>query len=178
MNDAAKISPWKKWLTAIVILAALAVAAFWVSCVEPCRFPTNQQVLARWQKDRQTIFALRDFLKNDSFDNIRDSGVMSKDTIKTVTSQDAGVTPQVITQIRKQMTSCRVAVMGKREDEMYFGIGACGFASKGWRLSFVYRTSPPPDVLKSLDDFRRTSGKNWTTAYVPLEKNWYVRVIW
>lgn len=65
------------------------------------------------------------------------------------------------------------------EKEFRFGISNWGFAAKGWRLAYVYRTSPPDQslLIDTMDGFR-PDGKRGKMGYRPLAENWYAWIIW
>lgn len=64
--------------------------------------------------------------------------------------------------------------------EVSMSMAAWGMANRGWRVSAVWRPSPPDKLLSSLDAFQRTSksSNDWDVAYAPASGNWYFRIIW
>lgn len=66
------------------------------------------------------------------------------------------------------------------EDGRYlFSVAGWGFASKGWRIFYVYLNAPPDpkDVISTIDGFR-PGGKEWRHCYRHLEGNWYIYMVW
>jgi len=144
------------------------------------RPPTDQSVVDHFRRAKPHLEQLKRMLSDDpSVERVADYGVTTDKSIVSEPPQKVGMTTERYQEYLNLLDLAGAKVAGHRDNEFKFGIAGWGFASKGWRLSLIYRDSPPDpkEIIDSIDGFRPT-GSNWRQGYRHLEGDWYAWIIW
>lgn len=144
------------------------------------RLPTDQSVVDHFRRAKPHLEQLKRMLSDDpTVERVADYGVVTDKSVIAEPPQKAGMTMERYQEYRKYLELAGANGAAHRDNELKFGIAGWGFASRGWRLAFVYRDSAPEptEIINTIDGFRPT-GKEWRQGYRHLEGNWYIWIIW
>ncbi len=162
---------------AILIAGLIALIALFVWHTTA---PSDRQVVARFERDQAALEELRQTFSHEPPRIIgvtRDS-VMLDDTTNWVSPIKAGFSDQRFHDYQELMAHAHVTQVWNYEGETDFAFAASGFASYGWRLTFVYRTSKPPFEETTIDPpYHRIPAEGPLVIYRPVAANWYARFL-
>lgn len=144
--------------------------------------PRQAELQSRFDANREVFEALREMALEDEVASVIDRGrEFARQPYKFVSASEIGLSETRADTYRHLMTDAGIARVDVDEDgEVSMLMASSGMANRGWRVSAVWRTSRPENVLGSMDDFvrKRGSRNDWSMAYAPAADNWYFRIIW
>jgi len=150
--------------------------------------PKDSDITQKFEKVKPNLVRLKSMLDQDP--NLRIVGLWGveaneeKPTLGLKSLESAGINQERLNSYQAILKQVGLSAAIKDEGEYRFPFGGNGFASKGWRMAFVYRTKPipPEELIENTDLFVNkkitSNSKTWVKAYRPLGDNWYVFIIW
>lgn len=151
-----------------------------VGCFGASRLPTDEEIVSKWNGIKSGLKELLILLDEQpkGIVGIGPEGVMLEVPSRQVAYEKAGMSHEDYSKFVEKMKSLGVLSLNRYNDEVAFLVIAKGFASKGVRVFYVYRETPPKEsVIRNMSDFRRKAG-GWTVAYIPMERGWYAKIVW
>lgn len=141
--------------------------------------PSHEELAAEFRANRAGYEALKEMLLQDQLVTVASHGTdFARQPSIWRSASEVGLPAARAQQYRRIMQDADIQRIDQSEDEeVLISMASWGTANRGWRVSAVWRPSPPPRLLGNLDAFQKTSNK-WETAYAPAADSWYFRIVW
>ena len=141
--------------------------------------PSQEQLTTEFYANKANYEALKKMLLQDQFVTVASHGTeFARRPYIWLSASEVGLPTARAQTYRRIMQNADIQRVDRNEDgEVLISMASWGMANQGWRISAVWRASPPPHLLRSLDAFQKTSHE-WETAYAPAAEGWYFRIVW
>ncbi|MHC9083966.1 hypothetical protein ACYX7E_02890 [Luteimonas sp. RIT-PG2_3] len=158
---------------ALILIIALLLSGCRVSP------PSHEELTAELHANRAEYEELKTMLLQDRLVTVASYGTeFAKKPYMWSGASEIGLPTARAQLYQRIMQDADIQRIDRNEDgEVLISMATWGTANRGWRVSSVWRETPPSHLLPSLDAFRKTS-KEWETAYAPASDNWYFRIVW
>jgi hypothetical protein len=138
--------------------------------------PSDKKLMAQFNAKRVHFEKLQQMLASDSNVNTVASWGVTASTNRW-SRADNVITPERRQQYTKVLAEAGTKMAIHDEEEFRFGVVAWGWAGKGWRIAYTYRTNAPTPIIQGLDGFRKTKS-GMEDAYRRIDENWYLWIVW
>ena len=141
--------------------------------------PTQDELAKEFSANRQSYETLKDMALSDKLFAVALRG--KKFAREPYIFEDpavVGIPASRAEEYRRLMLAADVQRVDVTEDgNVLISMASWGMANRGWRVSAMWRSTPPESVLPSLDAFKKTSG-DWQSGYSHAAEHWYFRIVW
>ena len=161
-------------IRATIILLCLAL-------LSSCRAapPTQDELAKKFVANRQSYETLKSMALADKLSAIAFRGrKFARKPYVFESHEVVGIPDSRAEKYRQLMVAADVQRVDVTEEgHVLISMASWGIANRGWRVSAMWRRTPPESILPSLDAFKKTSG-DWQTGYSHVAGHWYFRIVW
>jgi len=161
------------------LIGAILAIGFVLAFIEYNRLPSDVSVVSRFSEQKPYLIELKQMLSREpsSVIGITENKVMINNTNNWISPQEAKMAEEHFLQYQALMKKSRIKQIWRSDGAVFFNYAAAGFASFGWRLTFVYMQATPSPIVSSIDSPSPQSQSERSPVYRSLQDNWYVRLI-
>lgn len=159
------------------LLAEFLLLALLSGCrVSP---PAQAELVNQFTANRASYELLREMVLSDAIFAVISQGEEFAREPYIFRDPDAvGIPPQRASEYRRLMREANVGRVDVTEEgHVLISMESWGMANRGWRVSAMWRKTPPERLLGSLDEFQKSSN-DWEVGYSRADSDWYFRIVW
>lgn len=173
-SETVRLKKAGKWIVAAALLVGIG------ALLRGCLPPSQRSLVRNFQRHRDSFEKLLAMMNEDR-DRVRSVasyGVQGLNGVLFDPPEDVGLSEQRYREYRRLLNDADAHWVCRLPDETRFLVARSGFASHGWGVAIVHRSTEPSRIIPSLREFTEYRRKTKVDqAYCPLEDDWYILIM-
>ncbi len=160
-----------------IILIIIVCVAFFLLFVRSCSPPSQRSVEELFVRNRASFDKIKSMIEEDkSIREVTTYGIADINSPLPHYPEKSEFSQQRYQEYLALLKKIGIKGVIHDENEIRFLVARWGFASSGWGVAIVNRETEPNNMIANLSDFQ--TGTSAVDAYCPIEKDWYIWMIW